>query len=290
MIKNHHNKKISTKKINYLFLIIMTILITIPSIKAETTPLPPFPTTTTTTIDTTNIIIQENIKTRLEIKQYCDQKIATMIETVKTEGADIIGSNFAEFDRRIHETTNKIFIKAIVGTFVTILLSLLTYYIIKRKVEKKHPPKATHFKEYPITPTQAGIIPPKPPTEILTSQQTSTNNPPLTPPIPQNNPTPLPTFPELQQPTLLSPLEKERIRREQEMVNERRKKEAEKQLSKMINIHNKNRKKHQKLMKKLNKPEEEARRMQLEHEELEKEINNISQSYNISIPRTNINN
>lgn len=298
MIKNPPTK--NKKLITYLFFLIIITTIITPTTKADNVPPPILPTTISTNTELSNIVIQENIKTRMEIKQYCDQKIANMIETVKTEGKNIIGQNFAEFDRRLQEAKQKIFIQIIIGTFATILLAQLTHYIIKRKIEKKHPPRATIFKEYPITPTQAGIIQPKPPTEMSTFQSTLTKNPvnqtetaqtPLTPPIPPNHPKELPTFPELQQPILLSPLEKEKIRREQEIVDKRRKEEAEKELQKIIDTHNKNRKKHQKLMKKLSKPEEEARRMQTEHEELEKKMQTISEEHNIKIPqRTNINN
>jgi hypothetical protein len=290
MINNHRE---NNKPINILFFIILSIIILTPTmVKAQTTPLPNFPTNpvTTTNTDITNVIIQENIKTRLEIKQYCDNKITTMIETVKTEGANIIGKNFQEFDRRINEAITKIFIKATIGVFITILLSLLTYYIIKRKIEKKHLPRATIFKEYPLTPTKAGIITNQ--NNPSTSQSTSNKKtetetlPPLEePPIPPNKPQELPTFPELQQPILLSPIEKDKMIREQEKINERRKKEAEKQLQKLVDQHNKNRKIHEKLTKKLSKPEEEAKRMQAEHEEIEKKINEISKNYDINVPR-----
>ena len=221
MITNHHFfLKKDKKRITYFFLLI-TIILTLNSqiIHAEDVPLPPFPTTTqvTQTTDVTNIIIQENIKTRMEIKQYCDQKIQTMIDTVRTDGQNFIGQNFAEFDIRIHELAQKLFIKTIIAAFTTILLAQLVFYIIKRKIDKKHMPRATIIKEIPITPTQAGII-------------IKEKTPIPTPPTPPNQPKEkeLPTLPELQQPILLSTKEREKILREQEEIEKRKKEEGRK--------------------------------------------------------------
>jgi hypothetical protein len=252
------------------------------------------------------VIIQENIKTRMEIKQYCDQKIATMIETVKTEGKDIIGSNFAEFDRRIHELSQKLVIKMIIAIFTTILLACLVYYIIKRKIEKKHMPKAMNFREVSISPTQIGII-----AEPIKTETTSTPAPTIkpqttTPPkelpifpeaelspktplqihqeAPQQAPYQPPTFPNLQQPIILSPRERDQIIREQEEVETKRKKEAEKMIDKLLTEHNKIVNKRNKLQKKLKKPQQEKKELEENHDEIQKQIDDISQKYNIKIP------
>ena len=273
MIKKEHPMMDKKRIIYYFFLITITIILNTQTIHAaNTTILPPFPTNPQpTTIDISNVVVQENIKTRMEIKQYCDQKIATMIETVKTQGQSFIGQNFAEFDRRIHALATTLFIKAIIATFTTILLAQLVYYIIKRKIEKKHLPRATYFKEIPLSPTQAGIIP----TQI---------QPEITPPMPPRTDTrELPTFPELRQPILLSPKEKEKIIKEQEEIDKKKKKEAEKKLAKLIDEHNKNRKQHTKLKKKLQKPEQTEEQLTKEHEELQKQIEQLSKEFQIPI-------
>ena len=288
MIKKDHPKNYDKKRITYFFLIsaIIIILNAQNILGANTTaPLPPFPTNpqAVATTDVTNIVIQENIKTRMEIKQYCDAKIQSMIDQVKTEGANIIGQNFAEFDRRIHETAQKLFIKTIIAVFSTILLAQLIFYIIKRRIEKKHMPRAMTFKEYPISPTKAGIIvkPAEPeltPPIPTTSQQTTPSSPT------SQSPRELPTFPELQQPILLSPKEREKIIKEQEEINKKKRKEAEKKMSKLINEHNKNRKKTTKINKKLSKPEQTKKSLDEEHKEIQKEIDEISKEYQLSIP------
>lgn len=293
-------------------------------------PLPNFPTNpqAIANTDITNIVIQENIKTRMEIKQYCDQKIAIMIETVKTEGKDIIGKNFAEFDKRIHELSQKLFIKMIIGVFSTVLLACLIYYIIRRRIEKKHMPRAMHFREVSISPTQIGLIaepmkqeitPPIPriTPQAPTPQTTSTPAPAgtqtnasanelpifpqaeLSPPIPPQTPlTPeqqlsqlytkqyqQPTFPNLQQPIILSPRERDQIIREQEQVEAKRKKEAEKKLNKLIDEHNRVNKLRKKLKEKLSKPEQTKIELDAEKENIDKEIDEISKKYGLVIPR-----
>jgi hypothetical protein len=307
------------KKITYFFLLfaIIFILNTQNILGATNTsvPLPPFPNNpqATASQDATNIIIQENIKTRMEIKQYCDQKIATMIETVKTEGQNFIGQNFAEFDKRIHELSNKIFIKIIIGIFSTVLLACIVYYIIKRKIEKKHMPRAMNFREVAISPNQVGLIaepmkteitPPIPRIKPIAPTPTTNDLPTfpqteLSPPIPPQAPltqqqqlTQLynqqyqqPTFPNLQQPIILSPRERDRIIREQEEVERRRKKEAEKKLNKLIDEHNRVNKQRKKLKEKLSKPEQEKIELDAEHENIDKEIEEISKKYGIVIPR-----
>jgi hypothetical protein len=279
MITNHlFFLKKDKKRITYFFLtitILLLIILNTQIIHAENVPLPPFPTTTqvTQTTDVTNIIIQENIKTRMEIKQYCDQKIQTMIDTVRTDGQNFIGQNFAEFDRRIHELAQKLFIKVILGAFTTILLAQLIFYIIKRKIDKKHMPRATIIKEISLSPTQAGII-------------IKENIPiPIPIPIPPNQPKEkeLPTFPELQQPILLSPKEREKILREQEEIDKRKKEEAQRKLEKLIKEQNKKRKKLKKINKKLDKPEQTKKQLDDEHATLQKQINEISNQYNIPV-------
>jgi hypothetical protein len=283
MIKKDHLKIKDKKRINYFFFLTVILILNTKIILGanNTAPLPPFPTNpqAIATTDVTNIVIQENIKTRMEIKQYCDQKITSMIETVKTEGANIVGKNFAEMDRRVHELATKLFIKAILGTFSTILLAQLVFYILKRRIEKKHMPRAMTFKEYPISPTQAGIIaqekqpepvPPIPTTSILNPNQQQARE--------------LPTFPELKQPIILSPKEREKIIREQEEIDQKKRKEAEKKMAKLIDEHNKNRKQSSKIKKKLMKPEQTKAELDAEHEELQKEIERISKEYQLSAP------
>jgi len=322
------------KKITYFFLLFAIIFIlntqNILGATNSSVPLPPFPNNpqATASQDVTNIIIQENIKTRMEIKQYCDQKIATMVETVKTEGQSFIGQNFAEFDRRIHELSNKIFIKIIIGIFSTVLLACLVYYIIKRKIEKKHMPRAMHFREVAISPNQVGLIAepmkteitppiprikpiaPTPETTItpmpagMTTAQTTNELPSfpqteLSPPIPPQAPLTQqqqlsqlyaqqyqqPTFPNLQQPIILSPRERDRIIREQEEVERKRKKEAEKKLNKLIDEQNRVNKQRKKLKEKLSKPEQTKIGLDAEHENLDKEIDEISKKYGLVVPR-----
>lgn len=320
--KNHPIKDKKMIKYSFLLFAIIFILNTQNILGATNTsvPLPPFPTNpqAIANTDISNTIIQENIKTRMEIKQYCDQKIATMIETVKTEGKDIIGQNFAEFDRRIHELSQKLFIKMIIAVFTTILLACLVYYIIRRRIEKKHMPKAMHFREVSISPTQIGLIaepmktelsPPIPritpqaptpantPTPAPAGTQTTNDLPvftkeELSPPIPpqthQEAPQQAyqpPVFPNLQQPIILSPREREQIIKEQEQVETKRKKEAEKKLAKLIDEHNRNIKQRKKLQKKLDKPEKTKLELDAEKENINKEIDDISKQYGFTIPR-----
>jgi hypothetical protein len=209
----------------------------------------------------------------------------------------------------------------IIAVFTTILLACLVYYIIRRRIEKKHMPKAMHFREVSVSPTQIGLIaePIKkeltPPIPRITPQAPTPETTPTIPPagtqtttLPNELPIfqqtelslPIPTqtqqqasqqdyqlpaFPNLQQPIILSPRERDQIIREQEVVEEKRKKEAEKKLNKLIDEHNKNAKLRKKLKKKLDKPEQTKIELDAEHENLEKEINEISKKYNITIPR-----
>lgn len=253
-----------------LFTLLVASLIISPVLAETTTINLP----TSSSVETTNIILQENVKTRLEIKQYCDNKIDYMVSLVKTEGADIVGQNFRELDRRIQETSTKLFIKAVIGVFCAILLSQLVFYIIKRKVERKHLLRATSFKERTINPEKAGYVQLK--------QKTDDLEVPKPPIIKEELKGELPSFPEVQ-PRIMSWQEKEWIEKQKNKELAKRREEAKKKLNELIKIHNKNREHNKKLEKKLSKPSEEKQKLDEEHERIQKQIDKIKEENNFQM-------
>ena len=236
---------------------------------AETTPinLP-----TSSSVETTNMILQENVKTRLEIKQYCDNKIDYMVNLVKTEGANMIGQNFAELDRRIQQISTKLFIKACIGVFCTLLLSQLVFYIIKRKIERKHLLRATSFKERTINPEKAGYI-------RIKDEELEVPKPPI---IKEELKGELQSFPEVQ-PRIMSWQEKEWIEKQKNKEMAKQREEAKKKLNELIKIHNKNREYNKKLEKKLSRPSEEKQKLDEEHERIQKQIDKIMEEHNFQM-------
>jgi predicted PurR-regulated permease PerM len=81
-----------------------------------------------------NTMISENIKTRSEIKNYCDGKVDFLMNNFEVKGQEFIDNNVRVFDARINSLANKIFIKMVVGIVASILFACSLWYLIRRRV------------------------------------------------------------------------------------------------------------------------------------------------------------
>ena len=78
-----------------------------------------------------NLIVAEEIKTRTQLRTYCDKKI-TQVETLCVKkGEQYINENFQLFEDKIRSITNKMLIKVLLGIIGAILFSQIIWYLIK---------------------------------------------------------------------------------------------------------------------------------------------------------------
>jgi hypothetical protein len=122
-------------------------------ISAETTQI-----TTSQPFDMTGIYMQEEIRTRADIKNYIDKKIDDMTLTFTTDSQNFMNKNIAVFDKRMHDLAQSWVIRITITIFTTILLAHLAYYFIRRKIEKKQRPNIKNIRTDGIRPEEAGII------------------------------------------------------------------------------------------------------------------------------------
>jgi len=246
-------KSLPQKKIILsIILIIITLILTTTSIAQENTP-----------IDTTlyNIAIQENIKTRTEIKSYIDAKIDKIMQDVETTGQQYIDDNFQALYELTGQLAQKLLIKAIIGTFTTILLALLTYYLIKRTIEKRANPNPYNLRIEETKPREAGIITPQYQKKIEAGKD-------------------LPTSPETNQQGMIyapqKPILSYKEIRKQQKENDKRikylekaKKEREEYVKKQEEYINKQK---MKFLKKTKTPLEQAKKYTEEKQKIDEEI------------------
>ena len=84
-----------------------------------------------------NLIVAEEIKTRTQLRTYCDKKI-TQVETLCVKkGEQYINENFQLFEDKIRSITNKMLIKVLLGIIGAILFSQIIWYLIKERIKKK---------------------------------------------------------------------------------------------------------------------------------------------------------
>jgi len=114
-----------------IIILLITILLVLPLIQAQQQ----------TSMIIANKITEEHVKTRNDLKQYCDHKTDLMVKTVETEGQEFIDENFRIFDKRIHDLAREFLIRFIIAVTASILLAQLLFYVIKRKIEKKELPR-----------------------------------------------------------------------------------------------------------------------------------------------------
>jgi hypothetical protein len=137
------------------FIPIMIILLLTPlfanAIETTTTNTDPFATIT-------QQITAEGIKTRTELTKYTDAKIEQFWKQITSEGKNIYEENLAQFDRSIHILAVKVQIQFAITTFLVIILSLATWYFIKRQIEKLYKPKPKHLERTEIIADKYGLV------------------------------------------------------------------------------------------------------------------------------------
>lgn len=92
-----------------------------------------------------NLIVAEEIKTRTQLRTYCDKKI-TQVETLCVKkGEQYINENFQLFEDKIRSITNKMLIKVLLGIIGAILFSQIIWYLIKERIKKLKKKKEKPF-------------------------------------------------------------------------------------------------------------------------------------------------
>lgn len=220
------------KSITILFL--LTIILTSITVRAETTPITPQP------IDITGIFMQEEIKTRADFKAYADKKIADISEQFRTESQDFINKNFAVLDKRMRDLAQTWVIRITISCFTSVLLACLTYYFIRRKIEKKARPNIQNITNDGIKPSQAGIIEPEYMKKIKETNKLP--NLPETNPNEQNNQFPIYNQQQNSIPVSAKQINKENKRKIKEIKKlDKIKREHEEYLAKQKKIYEKKR-------------------------------------------------
>jgi len=86
---------------------------------------------------TKNTIMQEHRKSVTEIKKHIDDKSNQLVAIVQDEGQKFIDENFKALDNRVSKLINKLLLKLVVGIFIIIILALLTWKFIHKKITEK---------------------------------------------------------------------------------------------------------------------------------------------------------
>jgi hypothetical protein len=84
----------------------------------------------------TNTYLQQEAKTRQEIKLYLDQKILLFEKQFYADGQKFIDDNFKILDDRLHNLANLMLFKISMGIIASILVSISTWYLIYRQIQK----------------------------------------------------------------------------------------------------------------------------------------------------------
>ena len=113
----------TTKKIIIILLIITLIT---PIVLAEEI---------TTSSQIRNLIIQQEILTRTQIKAHIDKTQNEMEKYVQKEGKAFIDANFQILDNQVRKEFRTLLIKFVIGAITSILFAQIIFYIIKRKIE-----------------------------------------------------------------------------------------------------------------------------------------------------------
>jgi len=234
--------------INLFLTTTITLLLILPIIHAQNTD-----------ITTINKLTEEHIKTRNDLKQYCDHKTDLMIKTVETEGQQFIDENFKVFDKRIHNLAREMLIRFIIALVTGILLSQLLFYIIKRKIEQKKLPRTRTLISDGLRPQEAKLT-----TTKYEEKHKEKEEPPL-----------------FEEPTNTTPppqIQKELTKQEKKLIKQR-----EKRLKQLIKQQEKIKKKHEKLKRKLKKPQEQEQKIKEEEQKINQEIKKITTNQNGTI-------
>lgn len=92
-------------------------------------------------LDIQNVVLQDGLKTRNEIKAYLDRRIESFKTEFTKESENFIQQKFAILDTQIKNEAAKILIKAeiylIAGIFFSIMLIYFIHLLIKRLINRK---------------------------------------------------------------------------------------------------------------------------------------------------------
>jgi len=86
--------------------------------------------------DLRNSVINENFKTRAELKAYLDKMRAEMSLEFQNEGQKFIDDNFRVLEDRIKSIFRTLLFAALVGIIASIVLANAIWFLIKRAIRR----------------------------------------------------------------------------------------------------------------------------------------------------------
>lgn len=91
--------------------------------------------------DVYNVVLQESLKTRTELKAYFDQKFQKWLGEATLKAQGFLDENFAQIDHMIKSEVQKYYIKIIIGLVAALVFAeMLVYFIImsiRRLINRK---------------------------------------------------------------------------------------------------------------------------------------------------------
>jgi capsular polysaccharide biosynthesis protein len=92
--------------------------------------------TTITYDDLRNSMLNEQLKTRQELKKYVDDAVISVMAKTRTETKAFIDENFVVLENRMRNLFNLFLLKIVLAFASGIVLSQITWFIIKRALNK----------------------------------------------------------------------------------------------------------------------------------------------------------
>lgn len=124
-----------------------------------------------------NTIIQEHIKTRLEMTKYADAKFSQYDEKIQKEIKPYIDENFKIFDDRMHALATQFIFQLTTAMFFAIILANAIWLVIKRSIERIRKKTNKTINKDELTMKKYGIITPEYLEKITKEDQTITKKP-----------------------------------------------------------------------------------------------------------------
>lgn len=97
--------------------------------------------------DTNNLVIQEGLKTRNDLKAYFDQKFDKWLDEATIKAQGFLDDNVAQIDQTIKSEVSKYYIKIIIGFVASIFFSAMLIYFVILSVRRLLRKKSVHERE-----------------------------------------------------------------------------------------------------------------------------------------------
>jgi hypothetical protein len=130
-----------------------------------------------------NTVINEDIKTRQELKRYMDVIVDDVVNKALSQGQKFFEDNFRVLESRLHTIGNQLLMKFYVGIVASIIFSQGVWFLIKRRIESLKSRKLIKRQYEYVSPT---VNPPINPTQTY-EQPLKVPLPPTPPIIPQKD-------------------------------------------------------------------------------------------------------